>query len=87
MNPVIQIEQEYQRVQSKQARPIRDFTGILDFRILLDPVRHLFVAGSGRYKFLEFRGVDFGESEKDLIHRTIEMVIPGLTGKLGPTLI
>jgi hypothetical protein len=87
MNPIIQIEQERKRIQSKQTRPVRDLSRILDLRVSLDPLSDLSIAGSSRYEFFEFGRIDLGESEKDLIHRAIKMVITRFTGEFSPALV
>jgi len=50
-------------------------------------VGHFFVACSGGYEFSELLRIDLRESEKDLIHWAIEMVIAAFAGKLGSALI
>jgi hypothetical protein len=87
VQPVVEIEPQCKRVQVEKAGPRFDPAGVLDFGILSDPASNFVIVRSGCDELFKLLGIDLCESKKDLIHRTVEMIVARLAHEFGPAFI
>ena len=77
VKPVVEIEDETDRIELEEELPGGDFSFLLNLGFCRYPVGYFLVAGAGSNEGFEFFGVDLGESEEHLVKRAVEMIGTG----------